>query len=238
MKEVDIPEIGRVQLDKNGRAKRNFNIRIKNDGVIYVSIPPGQSYQDAQRVLYEMKDRIQKQQARLMEQPTQKTIGIGSIIKTHHHRIEIKREHDRRVAAQGGSAYVALIVPDEYDISAENTQKGIRLFVEGILRDEAKAVLPERVWQFAAQHNLNPQSVRITSAKTRWGSCSSKNKLNFSLYLMMLPDELIDYIILHELAHTVHKNHGPHFYALLDNMCDGRHDELNRRLKTHRLGVL
>jgi len=237
LKEVDLPDIGTVQLDKNGRAKRNFNIRIKNDGVIYVSIPPGQSYRDAQRVLYEMKDRIQKQQARLMEQPTQKTIGLGSIIKTHHHRIEVKREHDRRAAEQGGNSYVELIVPEEFEISDENTQNGIRLFVEGILRDEAKAVLPERVWQFAAQHNLKPQSVCITSAKTRWGSCSSRNRLNFSLYLMMLSDELIDYIILHELAHTVHKNHGPGFYELLDKLCNGRHDELNRRLKKHRLGV-
>ncbi|MFO7878670.1 MAG: M48 family metallopeptidase [Bacteroidota bacterium] len=237
MKEVDIPEIGRVQLDKNGRAKRNFNIRFKHDGLIYVSIPPGHSYQEAQDVLLGMKDKILKQQAKLKEKPQQKIIELGSIIETHHHRIEIKRQNDKRVAAQGGSAYVELIVPEEYDISADNTQKGIRLFVEGILREEARDVLPERVWKFADQHHLKPASVGITNAKTRWGSCSSKNRLNFSVYLMMLPDELIDYIVLHELAHTVHKNHGPHFYALLDKLCDGGHDELNRRLKKHRLGV-
>ena len=62
---------------------------------------------------------------------------------------------------------------------------------------------------------LTPTGVKITSARTRYGSCSSKNSLCFSCFLMNAPEEAIDLVVVHELCHIRHKNHGPAFYALL-----------------------
>lgn len=84
-----------------------------------------------------------------------------------------------------------------------------------VLIARAKAELPQRVAHWSGVMGLTPTGIRITSAKTRFGSCSAKNSLSFSWYLMDYPGEAIDYVIVHELAHIRHHNHSPAFYALI-----------------------
>ena len=84
------------------------------------------------------------------------------------------------------------------------------------LRQRAKEVLPGKVAHYAAIMGVVPTSVKITAAKSRFGSCSGKNGICFSLYLMQYPEEAIDYVVVHELAHIAHKNHGPQFWALVE----------------------
>jgi predicted metal-dependent hydrolase len=79
----------------------------------------------------------------------------------------------------------------------------------------AGEVLPERVRFYSELMKLVPTGITITGAKTRFGSCSGKNKLCFSWRLMQYPDAAIDYVVVHELAHIRHKNHGKDFYALI-----------------------
>lgn len=80
----------------------------------------------------------------------------------------------------------------------------------------AKTIIPERVEYYAALMKLQPTGIKITSARTRFGSCSPKNSLCFSWRLMEFPAEAIDYVVVHELAHIVHRNHGRDFYALIE----------------------
>ncbi len=84
------------------------------------------------------------------------------------------------------------------------------------LKALARAVLPGKVAQYAAVMGLSPTGIKITSAQKRYGSCSAKNSLCFSCYLMRSPDAAIDAVVVHELAHIRHKNHGPQFYALVE----------------------
>ena len=90
----------------------------------------------------------------------------------------------------------------------------------------AKTELPRRVAHFAAQMGLAPAGIRITNAKTRFGSCSGKNSLCFSWRLMLYPDAAIDYVVVHELAHIVHKNHGTDFYALIAQVLPDYKDRI------------
>lgn len=83
------------------------------------------------------------------------------------------------------------------------------------MRQLAKTVLPQRVAYYSKQMGLQPTGVRITSAKKRLGSCSGTNALNFSFRVMGYPMEAIDYVVVHELAHIRHKNHGAKFYELI-----------------------
>ena len=80
---------------------------------------------------------------------------------------------------------------------------------------KAKAILPERVAHYGDIMGLHPTQVRITSAKTRFGSCSSTGHICFSWRLMQYPPEAIDYVVVHELAHLKHMNHSPAFHALV-----------------------
>jgi len=77
----------------------------------------------------------------------------------------------------------------------------------------AKKVLPEKASHYAELMGVSPKSIKITSAKTRFGSCSGKNAICFSWRLMAYPEEAVDYVVIHELAHIKHKNHSPAFYA-------------------------
>lgn len=92
------------------------------------------------------------------------------------------------------------------DLSREETEE---------LRRRAAEYIPERVAWFARRMGLEPTGVRITAARRRFGSCSAKNSLCFSLYLMCYPPAAVDYVVVHELAHILHKNHGRAFYALV-----------------------
>lgn len=89
---------------------------------------------------------------------------------------------------------------------------------EKTLRSRAKQELPARVSLYAQRMGVHPAGIRITSARTRFGSCSAKNSLCFSWRLMDYPEPAIDYVVVHELAHIVHKNHGAAFYKLIEHV--------------------
>jgi len=80
------------------------------------------------------------------------------------------------------------------------------------MRNLAAKILPGKVAFYARIMGVSPTGLRITSARKRFGSCSGKNSLCFSLYLMDYPDSAIDYVVVHELAHIRHKNHSRQFY--------------------------
>lgn len=86
------------------------------------------------------------------------------------------------------------------------------------LIDRAKRELPGRVEHYAAIMGVQPAGITVTGARKRYGSCSGKNRLSFTWRLMAYPDEAIDCVVVHELAHIVHKNHGRDFYALVKSV--------------------
>lgn len=86
---------------------------------------------------------------------------------------------------------------------------------EAPLRQRAREELPPLIKQYAALMGLTPTGITLTGATTRFGSCSPKNRLCFSWRLMGYPQEAIEYVVVHELAHIPHKNHGKAFYDLI-----------------------
>lgn len=85
-----------------------------------------------------------------------------------------------------------------------------------LLRKKAKEIIPKKVEYYSGLMQLYPTSVKINSAKKRYGSCSGTNNLNFSLYLMDKDEMFIDYVVVHELAHIKHHNHSKEFYSLIE----------------------
>lgn len=75
--------------------------------------------------------------------------------------------------------------------------------------------------------------VTIRASRSKWASCSARNDLSLSLFMMLLPEHLRDFVIVHELCHTVHKNHSREFHALVDSLVGGREKELTRELRRH-----
>ena len=104
-------------------------------------------------------------------------------------------------------------------ISQREKKKNIKEYSDAdikLLREKAKEIIPHKVEYYASVMQLQPASVKINSAKKRYGSCSGTNNLNFSLYLMDKDERFIDYVVVHELAHIKHHNHSKEFYAFIE----------------------
>lgn len=97
----------------------------------------------------------------------------------------------------------------------------------GELRKRAKEYIIPKVREYSEIMGTDYTGIKITSAKTRYGSCSAKNSLCFSLYLMQRPLYAVDYVIVHELAHTVHHNHGKDFYKLIEKYMPDYKDRIS-----------
>ena len=104
--------------------------------------------------------------------------------------------------------------------------------VDKIDRGKAKTILVNRLRYLAENYRYPYNRVFIRNQKTRWGSCSAKNNISLNMKLVMLPDALVDYIILHELVHTRKKNHSKSFWSEVDKLVDNS-KQLRSRLRQY-----
>lgn len=104
-----------------------------------------------------------------------------------------------------------------------------------VSEQQACDMLIGRLQELARIHRLDYGKVSIRNQKTKWGSCSSKNNISLNVNIVRLPDQLRDYVILHELVHTRIKNHSKEFWAELNKALGGCAKELARKLKKYRL---
>ena len=93
--------------------------------------------------------------------------------------------------------------------------------------------------ELASQAGFQYNRVSVKSMISRWGSCSNKKNINLNVKIMHLDSDLRDYVILHELTHTLHPNHGPHFWTKLNSILPNRDAQnLNKKLKVEGLKYL
>ena len=125
------------------------------------------------------------------------------------------------------------------EVLADNDiQTWITKTLEAFARKRVKERLIPRLLNMAAERSLNLNDVKVSSAKGRWGSCSSKGNINLSLYLVLLPRHLQDYVLQHELTHLVEMNHSPRFWARLDEVCDGKAKALRKEMRGYNTSFL
>jgi predicted metal-dependent hydrolase len=115
-------------------------------------------------------------------------------------------------------------------LSAGYQSRGKELF-EKLYRKMARAYLSRRLEQLARLNGFKFKKFRLSSARTRWGSCSARGTISLSWRLIMAPPNIIDYVIIHELAHTKEKNHSRAFWALVTQYVPD-HKEKRRWLRT------
>lgn len=116
-------------------------------------------------------------------------------------------------------------------LASEDIQAWITKTLEAFARKRVKERLVPRLLEMAAKRRLSVSAVRVSSAKGRWGSCSSKGSINLSLYLVLLPRHLQDYVLQHELTHLIEMNHSPRFWARLDEVCNGKAKALRKEMR-------
>ena len=120
----------------------------------------------------------------------------------------------------------------------EKMQEWLRGAVTTALTRRAKQLLPKRLEALAAEKGFRYNGCTVRNVHSRWGSCSTRGNISLSIYLALLPDELIDYVLLHELCHTVEMNHSERFWALMDKVtAPVKAKELRKRLKGYKTDI-
>lgn len=131
-----------------------------------------------------------------------------------------------------------LLSRKKLEAKRRETPKAISMEEVNLLIDKANAYLPDRLKELAVKHGFNYRFCKIGKSRTAWGSCSTTGKIILSFYLMILPEELIEYVLLHELCHTVHANHSDAFWKLLNSHLDGKAIPLRKELKKYPIPCL
>jgi len=212
-KYINIEHVGQVSFTINERSRR-IRLSVKSDGEIVVSMPSSVLYRDAIRFAESKTDWIVKQQSRIRAGLT--LFAPESCFKTRFHKLTITKGNTDKVYNRVGNGIIQIFIPERVDHEQPKVQEFIKSTLIDVMRWEAKVYLPKRLKELADKHGFKYQNVSIKNASTRWGSCSAINNINLNLHLMRIPEHLIDYVLLHELAHTVVKNHGEKFWLLLE----------------------
>ena len=232
-KTIDIPDIGLVTLKRSNRAKR-VNIRLKPFGVVELVIPKTGSEKDAIGFLMSKKQWIDKTLKKVSEKENKLSLfDENTTFKTRTFSLKIEKQNRTNINLRLQNGILLVSYPETMPVTHPNVQDAIRYGIVEGLRVEAKSFLPGRIAWLASQYGFKHNKVSIKNLKSRWGSCSGVNNINLNLHLMRLPDELIDYVLLHELCHTVEKNHGKAFWRLLDKVTGNRARELDKMINQY-----
>lgn len=201
-------EFGKITIRRSARASQ-VRLRVAPDGTLRASLPLYAPTFLVKRLIRSSRSELRE----LLHQShphTTYTDGM-QIGKSHYLTV---RPGQKLTASRRGQ-HIIINLPDGATLADAPVVRVVRDAVIAALRVEAKSYLPKRLSFLAQKYGFHYEKVRFSHASGRWGSCSSKGTISLNIALMKLPFELIDYVIIHELAHTRHMNHSPEFWQLV-----------------------
>lgn len=197
-------EIGEVIYVHNRKA-RNLTVRINREGKVRVTVPGLTGRKKAEAFLLSKKEWIIRKQDEIRSsQDVQRLPEVNDTVSI--------RGKTRRIELKG----------NEKDAEQALWRMALK---------EAREYLPSRLEELAREFGYSYSGLKIRSMKSRWGSCTPGNSINLNCWLVMLPSRLSDYVMLHELVHTRHKNHGAAFWNELDRITEGASSILRKELR-------
>ena len=225
---IEHPTWGRIAVTRNPRARRII-MRARPDA-IHMTIPVTATAQDIEKALEQCGGRLL--QRKKQQQAT--IIDTGYRIERSNFSFKIDLHTSDKFILRKQGCCTTLLCPENTNFESEKMQQWLRKVIIGAMTEAARRFLPQRLAALAAKHGFTYNRCAMRNVHTRWGSCSNHGNINLSIYLMMLPDELMDYVILHELCHTVEMNHSNRFWALMDKVtAPARAKVLRAKLKGH-----
>lgn len=223
---IELEGIGQVTLVKRA-GNRSLRLSVTPNGV-RVSMPHWTPFSAGQAFALSHLDWIKAEQAKLNRPPLESGQRIG---KLHYVRFE-QALGGQSISSRVTATEVIVRLQHGETIDDEQVQQRAEAAAIRALKREAERLLPPRLQGLAAKHGKAYSSVSVKQLKRRWGSCDSHQAITLNLFLMELPWDYIDYVLLHELSHTVEMNHGPAFWRVLTAM-QPRARDLAKQLRSH-----
>ncbi len=230
---IRVDRIGNITFRKNKRSK-NVSISMRPNKGILVTFPWFLTYQFALNVVEKKRSWILNNLPKIKQIENKATIfneNISFKSRSKHFLIQ-QSESVKKITTSVTSNQVVITYPQNINIETPENQITIKKAIAEALRIEAKNYLPGRTLELAQKNGFSFNKISIKNTKTLWGSCSVKNNINLNLHLIRLPDYLIDYVIIHELCHTIEKNHGQQFWKLMDTIL-GDAKKISKQLKEY-----
>lgn len=191
--------------------RKSIGIRITEEGGVEVRAPKAVPQQEIDKIVAAKGDWIAKnaqERAARYQNKCDFCLQYGATLRYRGRDCPLLAKEGNELGFDGA----AFTVPT--GLSEEERKKA----VVQIYKMLAKRDLSAKVSDYAKRMNLWPKYVKVNSAKSRWGSCSVRGSLNFSWRLIMAPDAVIDYVVVHELAHIQEHNHSPRFWAVVERV--------------------
>lgn len=217
-------EFGVITIRRSARATQ-VRLRVAPDGTLRASMPVYAPIFLLKRLVKSSRPQLRKMLEQ--SQPAVEYKDGQQVGKSH---TLIVRSGTRTSVTRSKQHILVTLAPED-TLENPNVVRKVRDASIAALRLEAKSYLPKRLRYLADQFGFNYEKVRFSHASSRWGSCSSTGTISLNIALMKLPFELIDYVLIHELAHTVELNHSSNFWELV-SAGDPSYKQHRRALKS------
>ena len=227
---VSVPGLAPAVVFVRHRRARHYILRLRDDGVVTVTVPWRGSRADAERFLMERRDWIARERHRraLAGDRRRAPWRAGTLVPLRGDEVPIEMAPFRgRLRVAFGDASLSITPLEAGNLKGR---------VEAHLRRLAARELPSRLHELARAHGFSVKAVSVRNQRTRWGSCSPSGRISLNWRLIQVPPAVRDYVLLHELAHLRHLNHSARFWRELARLCPGLADA-RRWLKTSKLLV-
>ena len=223
---LDFDSRNTYTVRRSSRA-RHLRITARHDTGIEVVVPKRMSLKHVEPFIRQHQPWIDQQIARLgLDQPIILPDTIHLQMTGEHWQVNYETGHTEHYRLKQRGNTITITGPDK---ELEACRDKLRQW----LRKQAKQELPVQLTELGQQTGLSYQRVSIRTQRTRWGSCSSAGNLNLNDRLILLPKDLADYVMVHELCHTRHLNHSARFWQLVQfHIPDYR--QLEKQLKDSR----
>jgi predicted metal-dependent hydrolase len=225
------PELGTVTIRTNPRATR-YSLKTAN-GLLVATMPA----KGSEKTLI---DFINKNRSKLIDALKKSSSHCAILsdeagIQTHTFKLHIFRAERENFCMTLDNGFLHIACPRRTDFEDRQVQQLLKNMLLKALHYEARRVLPARLKELSVRYGFSYDRVRIANTRSRWGSCSANRTISLSLSLMLLPARLIDYVLLHELCHTVEMNHSKRFWELMDKVTGSQALALRKELKNYRM---
>lgn len=235
MEVIELDGIGDVRVLRSANIKY-LSVRMAPGKGIWVNVPCGVSRRQTEKFLMDNLEWIirKKESMEVYEKSSGPELKIGSEVKTKFHLFRIESTDAPNPSYRKEQKTITLSIPRRME--PVRVEMLTRRFLVDIYKMECRRYLPGRVDFWAGKCGFHYGRLSFRDNVSRWGSCSFRNDISLNIKLMKLPDEIIDYVILHELCHTVEKNHSEAFWKLVGRFCPD-YVRLRKSLRSYNAGI-
>ena len=232
MNQIQDSELGLILLRSNSRAVR-FTFSVK-EGQLVATIPLHATKKELLHAVEKLRPRLRELLSR--QQSKQKAHHVTPDFRIQVEGFDFRTEKSEKVETftlSWNEGQLILHYPPNADFENDEAQKWMVLHIEERLREQARKILLPRLSLMAKERGLRFQELSIHKSRGRWGSCSAQGHIALSLFVMLLPRHLQDYVIQHELTHLLHMDHSERFWAELDKVMKTDSRLLRKELKKY-----